>query len=387
MAAALSLLLALGSAAANAAEPGSGAASPTAGEVSSSGASSDVATEPVPLLAYYYIWFNPTSWNRAKNDYPALGRYSSDEVPVMVRHVEWAKQAGINGFIVSWKRTPLLNRRLDNLVEVATQLDFKLSIIYQGLDYFRHPLKIRRVAEDLEFFVDRYGSAPAFDLFGDPVVIWSGSWEFAREEINSVVNLVGEDVHLLASEHGPDEYAAVADLFEGNAYYWSSVNPDTYPRYPQKLRAMSRVIHDDGGLWIAPAAPGFDGRLVGGSTVVPRDSGNTLRVQMNTAMRSSPDAIGLISWNEFSENTHVEPSVEQGAAALRVLADIRGAPPPEIPDFDSSEPGGFSINAGTLGLLASLILISGISLVAIARRDNHPQARHVRNRRSRPHTR
>ena len=67
---------------------------------------------PDPLFAYYYIWFNPTSWNRAKIDYPLLGRYSSDERDVMRQHIEWAKQAGIDGFIVSWKSTPALNRRL-----------------------------------------------------------------------------------------------------------------------------------------------------------------------------------------------------------------------------------------------------------------------------------
>ena len=43
--------------------------------------------DPVPRLAYYYIWFNPTSWKRAKTDYPLLGRYSSDEQEVMRKHI------------------------------------------------------------------------------------------------------------------------------------------------------------------------------------------------------------------------------------------------------------------------------------------------------------
>ena len=30
------------------------------------------------MFAYYYIWFNVSSWERAKSDYPTLGRYSSD---------------------------------------------------------------------------------------------------------------------------------------------------------------------------------------------------------------------------------------------------------------------------------------------------------------------
>src|SRR4030095_6211347 len=99
------------------------------------------------------------------------------------------------------------------------------------------------------------------------------------------------------------------DIVEGNAYYWSSVNPDTFPGYAEKLTAMERVVHANGGLWIAPSAPGFDARLIGGTTVVGRKNGETLQIEMSAAFQSSPDAIGLISWNEFSENSHVEPSV------------------------------------------------------------------------------
>ena len=102
--------------------------------------SAAATTQPDRLFAYYYIWFNAGSWNRAKIDYPLLGRYSSDDRGVMERHVSWAKRAGIDGFIVSWKSTPVLNRRLERLVEVADAEDFKLLVIYQGLDFHRHPL-------------------------------------------------------------------------------------------------------------------------------------------------------------------------------------------------------------------------------------------------------
>src|SRR5437868_14834390 len=57
--------------------------------------------QPIPVLGYYYIWFNPTSWNRAKNDYPLVGRYSSDDIAVMRKQVALAKQSGLTGFIVS----------------------------------------------------------------------------------------------------------------------------------------------------------------------------------------------------------------------------------------------------------------------------------------------
>ena len=69
-------------------------------------------TNPIPVFAYYYIWFDTNSWNRAKMDYPKLGRYTSDDRTVMRQHIQWAKDAGISGFFVSWKSTDVLNRRL-----------------------------------------------------------------------------------------------------------------------------------------------------------------------------------------------------------------------------------------------------------------------------------
>ena len=61
-------------------------------------------TSQVPLFAFYYVWFDAASWDRAKTDTPELGRYTSDDEAVMRQHIQWAKSAGIEGFIVSWKR-------------------------------------------------------------------------------------------------------------------------------------------------------------------------------------------------------------------------------------------------------------------------------------------
>ena len=47
-----------------------------------------------------------TVQDRAKRDLPLAGKYSSNSATVMRRHIEWAKRAGITGFIVSWKHSP-----------------------------------------------------------------------------------------------------------------------------------------------------------------------------------------------------------------------------------------------------------------------------------------
>jgi phospholipase C len=326
------------------------------------------AGPPDPLFAYYYIWFNAGSWNRAKIDYPLLGRYSSDEREVMRTHVEWAKRAGIDGFIVSWKSTPVLNRRLRRLAEVAEAERFKLLVIYQGLDFEREPLPAARVARDLDVFEHHFARRRAFQVFAKPLVIWSGTPRFTRAQLASVTEHARRKMLVLASERNVAGYRRVAGVVDGNAYYWGSVDPATYPGYAEKLATMGEAIHSHGGLWIAPAAPGFDARLVGGRSVVDRRDGATLRTQLDAATGSSPDAIGLISWNEFSENTHVEPSQRYGSRYLDVVADVRGARLPEARDFDSSEPAATGVNYG-LPLLGGVALFFVGGLLVLLRRS------------------
>jgi hypothetical protein len=294
------------------------------------------ASNPVPTLAYYYIWYDTSSWSRAKIDYPLLGRYSSDDRAVMQQHIEWAKEAGITGFIVSWKSTPVLNRRLQQLTDLAEQDNFKLAIIYQGLDFYRKPLPADQVASDLDYFIKNFAARKPFQLFQKPMVIWSGTWQFSTQDITRVTQPRRSSLLILASEKNVSGYQRIADVVDGDAYYWSSVNPDTYSGYQDKLAAMSQAVHAHQGLWIPPAAPGFDARMIGGTSVVDRKNGDTFRTQINTAMTSSPDALGIISWNEFSENSYIEPSKTYGSQYLDILSQINHLPPPQIPNFDSS---------------------------------------------------
>ncbi len=396
----------------------------------SNGGASDALIEAskAPVLAYYYIWFDPRSWNRAKTNYSLLGRYSSDDRKVIQQQIRWAKAAGIDGFIVSWKDTEVLTRRLELLVEVAAEEHFKLAIIYQGLDVKRHPFAVDRIAADLDYFLYLHGDNEVFNIFGRPLVIWSGTWEYSRDDIAEVTEPRRNELLILGSERNEGAYRHIADLVDGNAYYWSSVNPDTYPNYPGKLQAMAAAIHENNGVWIAPAAPGFDAREIGGERVVERDEGAMLRRQLGAAFASNPDAVGIISWNEFSENSQIEPSCDYGGQDLAVVAALLGGvapadlpecvngvpavssvllaadapveihedsgqtdPVPErtrtssrttltIPeefrsDFDSSSPGGTQPGVGglaVLGLLAGFMLFNVAIVVRRARGQSRP---------------
>jgi hypothetical protein len=320
-----------------------------------------------PLLAYYYIWYDKSSWDRAKIDYPSLGRYSSDDADVMGRHIRAAKSVGITGFIVSWKSSPALNSRLATLARVARAEHFTLSIIYQALDFDRNPLPTDRVAADLQLFGQTYAADPVFAVFDKPLVIWSGTWKFSAEDIARAAGQVRDRLLVLGSEKSAAGYRRIASTVDGNAYYWSSLDPRRDTGAAAKLAGMGAAVHQHKGLWIAPFAPGFDARKIGGRRVVDRRGGETLRLQYASAIGSSPDALGLISWNEFSENSHLEPSVRYGDHYLTVLRNITGTPVPTLSPLaedssDTGEPGGFPFGlvvvGGTVLLLAVLLLLA-----------------------------
>lgn len=346
------------------------------------GASSAAAASPIPVLAYYYIWYTPSAWSKGKSDYPLLGRYSSNNADVMRQHVEWAESAGIDGFIVSWKNTPALDARLRTLIKVADSQNFKLAIIYEGLNYSRKPLRTQRVAADLRYFVSHFASDPAFEIYSKPLVVWSGTWMFTREQVQQVVTRVRGRVLVLASEKSVKGYQRLADVVDGDAYYWSSVDPQTFPGYPKKLIQMSDVVHKHLGLWIAPAAPGFDARLVGGHIVVPRRGGKTLREELSGAEASSPDAIGLISWNEFSENSAIEPSTRYGKQSLNTLAAALGGKLPAIQDFSSDNAArGSRVYGPFVAAGAGACLLALLAFVVVRTRRSR---RIVRPRRRQP---
>ena len=341
-----------------------------------SGAAVKNPATAAPLFAYYYIWFSHNSWSRAKKDLPLIGPYSSSDQGVMRDQIEQAKSAGITGFIVSWKDTPLDDLRLRLLMQVSAQEHFKLAMIYEGLDFSRHPLPVAEVAAGFRVFRDQFASSPVFyRVDGKPLTIWSGTWEYSYAQVALVTGPVRSQLLVLSTEKNVAGFKRIAAVTDGDAYYWSSVNPATDLAYQGKLNQMSQAIHAARKYWIAPFAPGFDARLVGGTKTVPRDNGQTLRTEYSSAIRSAPSMLGLISWNEFSENSYVEPSRQFGYQSIDALRQLRGTEPPHAaaPAVKST----FSLWPNVLRLLVfAFTLIGVVAVLTYLRRRSSRRRRH-----------
>ena len=321
------------------------------------------------VLAYYYIWYTPNSWFRAKTDLPTLGRYASDDPKAVARHVAWAREAGIDGLIVSWKHEARLDAPLELLAREARRQGLKLVLLYQGLDFDREPIDAPRIARDLQWFIERYGGDEVFHVFGnEPAVVWWGTWKFSLAEIRQVRDQIGapDRILLLGTEKDGESYRRRADLLDGDAYYWSSADPLTTPRYEQRLDGLGRRVAQDKGIWIAPVAPGFDARLVGGTSIVPRRDGATYRESWAGAVATKPSAVGIISWNEFSENSHIEPSREHGTEYLRLTRELVGTLPAGVPSDGATPAGAPSTPAGRPQALdLYLTLLTGLALAVV----------------------
>jgi hypothetical protein len=344
--------------------PGAGAETPTP-DAGKSG--------HVPVYAYFYQWFDSGSWNRAKIDFPLAGKYSSDDPHVLRDQVQQAQSAGIDGFLTSWKSTPTLNRRLGLLISLAQERHLDLGVVYEALDFNRNPLPISTVQADMVQLVTQWGASLRSAYYGRPVIVWTGTDQYSVADVRAVRAALGNRAYLLAASKTVAGYERVANTVDGEAYYWSSVNP-TASSTQAKLNDLGAAVHSHHGIWIAPAASGFDGRSLGSTRVVDRAGGQTLVRSLANAYRSRPDGVGVISWNEWSENTYIEPGQLYGTEELDLLRtylhQVKGAS--VIPTKPSHPVAAKHGHWSGLRAAAALAVLTAIALVVLSLRIGRP---------------
>ncbi|HEY9152427.1 MAG TPA: hypothetical protein VIN60_06030, partial [Anaerolineales bacterium] len=131
-------------------------------------------------------------------------------------------------------------------------------------------------------------------------------------------------LYLLGDEHGVTEWnRGVSSYFDGDGWYFSSQNPYTNASSFSQLRNLSSIIKSEGKLWFSPLSAGYNKSNFNiGGGCVPRQNGKTLQLNYAGNRTSNPDGWMYISWNEYFENTYVEPSLQYGDFYLRALQNI-----------------------------------------------------------------
>ncbi len=252
--------------------------------------------------------------------------FTQDDPAIIEHDVRNAAAAGLSGFIVNWHGVGKPEQDLDSVfysirfegvADAVRELNregipFKLWIQYKASD---EVLPSDFILGDFAYLKRRYAGDSAFDTSytGKPIVIWAGSRKYPVEVIKTVVQKYRRSFTFIGDENWRSWNPERAALFEGGSYYWSSQNPYTNPDSFHQLRVLADSVRSDAstgsreGLWFAPLTPGYNSELGPGTTCVPRNDGETLRLLFQGNARTRPDGWTLISWNEIAEGTYVQP--------------------------------------------------------------------------------
>jgi len=295
-----------------------------------------VSLPPVsPLvLAHYYPWYTMDTWRDPRMADQPLRLYSTDEAPDVSREIAHALSAGIDVFVSSWREWPAevgdpSDRSMRVLLDAARPTRMKVAVYTESftanaaLDWSTaEPATMEKWIADI---VDRYGSDPAYlHVDGRPVVFVYAATLVPLDDwtaLSARLRATGRNPLLI----GDFFESRLIEVFDGQYRYSTvSLSADDLADVDlhQSLRARTFGLlqpADRRRIWVAPVSPGADDRLLTDRTdhqVVDRDGGRLYDRQWATAINTGADWVMVTSWNEWWENTEIEPSRRYGTAYL-----------------------------------------------------------------------
>jgi hypothetical protein len=309
-----------------------------------------VAQAPERLvLAFYYNWFDENSWRADRvPDVPAEP-YASRDRGVMGRHIDQAKAAGIDAFVVSWYGPSVENNQtetnLRGLLDEAAGRGFRVAVdVEVGGPFFGGPGDVQGALATL---LATHAQHPAYlRSDGKPVIFFWRQQRFNLGTWGAIRNAVDPGRGSVWIEEGVD--VSPLAVFDGHHLYSVTWNPPTdmartAQKFAQRTRAMAAKLGAP-KVYVSTVMPGYnDTKLPRANRfAVSREDGAYYARSWQAAIGAQPDWIIITSFNEFPEGTYIEPSQAYGSMYLdltaRWSAAFRGsAPPPPVP-VDQAKP-------------------------------------------------
>ncbi|MFC7138149.1 glycoside hydrolase family 99-like domain-containing protein [Halobaculum litoreum] len=312
--------------------------------------------------AHYYPWYEMADGHRNWTDRvvsrPALGEYASDSERIVDRHVAWSLAHGIRWWSISWwgagSGTDVALR--ETVLEADRVDELEFSVLYETVGRFGEfdldmdrPGARRRLAADLTYLENEYFHRDNYlHIDGRPVVYFyvagglegdvAGAFDAAAADLD-VDPYVLAGVPFGRPPTGP--VMAVADgLSPYNPYDArediETVFHDRYEAGNKMLDLGARAADVD---MIPVVIPGYDdtglpARIREDNPVLSASPERFERVcdQVNPHLADAP-AVLVTSFNEWYEDTQIEPDETHGEAYLDTVAaklasaDSRGFDP------------------------------------------------------------
>ncbi len=283
---------------------------------------------------YMGFWAGGPSWDAQASvlsDHPLIGNYDSRDPGVAGTQIGQAQSAGIDAFIVSWyglgdqiTTTPVLNNLLDRAAERGFHVAAAVDIFSASFNRDRDGL-----VNSLNYLVNdranhpgylRYNGRPViFFLFQDRAGFSAAEWQSIRGQVDPNHNTLW----IAEGISGCCLYGGAMDGMYAFNIAWANGSAARYQS--EKAAVGSR-------LYIPTVHPGWNEDLVAArdgrpNPTSPRDraGGQFLATSFNGAVSAGTDVILIGSWNEFVENSHIEPSQLYGNQSLDTLRPLIAA--------------------------------------------------------------
>jgi len=264
---------------------------------------------------------------------PLAGFYDSADPAVAEWHVQLAKAAGIDAFLVSWWDTVNgLDKAFESgILAAAVKQGFKIALLDERAQFHN---KMEDYQVMLTRALRKYKDSPAYlRLDGKPVVYlyqvaakpgltpedFAALKKHVEAEVGPVYWIMDKIAHDAGAQRSGDEDRVkcipkewlAAPGIDSFAFYgtFSNFRAHRYEELAGKYRYMAKLAHDAGKKMLLPVHPGHDNsHFRDDPYVMPRRDGQTLRDYLRAATDAGADFIMVTSWNEWPETTVVEPS-------------------------------------------------------------------------------
>lgn len=312
-----------------------------------------VATTPTPtdaqggrqVWAYFFGWHTLDSWNDPRLQDRPIPRYNSYDDGRIGDQIEMAKGAGIDAFVHTW-----LGRGENNLTDIvlnkslgqAAGRGFKIGVSVDLSADGWLTTEGALVSEISYLYANILGHPAYLRHNGKPILYFWDQGRFPVETWARVRQTVDPNrTAIWISEGTSTRYIGVFDgLYLFNTAW--SANPAS------TAQQFAALTYGAGGTFFSPTVmPGWNEEAVAitqnrANPTDPQDraGGRFLYNSWVGATAANTDVIMIVSWNEFLENSHIEPSEQHGWGAIDTLRPLIGAwkaggappPPPAAPE-------------------------------------------------------
>jgi len=255
------------------------------------------------VLAFYYAWFDMTTWQLPLSDQPAQP-YTSTDPAAIGRHVAEAQQAGIDGFVQSWYGPQVENNQTETnfrqLLDVAAQRGFWAAADVEVMSPFFH--STADVVDALNYLLTVHAQHPGYlRVTGRPVVFFWRQGQYSVETWAGIRDQVDPGRSAIWIAEGIDP--AYLGPFDGLHLYsvaWSGDPASVLTGWGDRVREWS-AAQGVSRTWVATVMPGYDDLNTGraGAFVRPRAGGEYYRQCWSGAIASAADWVVITSYNEW----------------------------------------------------------------------------------------